>query len=231
MRASPLHQQNNRTGLARAYDRAEAMVDGAARAEPSSTDRKGFVATHKAYIEDAEAVGTMPPPAADIEAAPAVLLDRLGERLAFERTGVRLYDGLLLKLGATGSFRDGPSERDLKRIRTEEHEHFETLEAAIRELGGDPTAITPSANLAGIESAGISSVIADPRADLADGLHALLVAELADNAGWEQLIELCEAAGYEALAETFEQCRTEEAEHLASVRQWLAAHAMADLRE
>lgn len=232
MRASPLHQNNNKTGVARAQDRAQLMMDSAASAEPSSTDRRPFAETHKAYIEEAAAVGTMPPPVDALEPAPpAVLIDKLGERLAFERTGVRLYDALLLKHLAGGGFRGGPSVQDLQRIRTEEHDHFEILGEAVRELGGDPTALTPSANVAAVESSGLSCVIADPRAELADGLHAVLAAELIDNVGWEQLIELCEAAGYDRLAARFEQCHAEEAQHLVSVRKWLSAHLEAELED
>lgn len=35
---------------------------------------------------------------------PSVLVDRIAERIAFERTGVRLYDGLIAKYDARGSF-------------------------------------------------------------------------------------------------------------------------------
>ena len=222
---SPLDQQNNKTGIAQAPELAQSMAEASAQAEPSSTDREPFVATHAAYVQDAFPVATMPPPPPDAETVPPLLLDKLGERLAFERSGVRLYDGLLLKLGAGQAFEGGPSEEDLRHIRDEEQQHFEIVRAAIESLGADPTAVTPSANLVGVESMGICSVVADPRTQLPDGLHAMLIAELADNAGWEQLIELCESADQPDLAERFEECRKQEEEHLDSVRRWLSAHA------
>ena len=39
---------------------------------------------------------------------PTQFLDKLGERLAFERTGVRLYEALISKHEALGSFAGGP---------------------------------------------------------------------------------------------------------------------------
>jgi hypothetical protein len=225
MRPSPLDQQNNKTGIAQAPALAQSMAEAAARAEPSSTDRESFAATHAVYVEAAEPVATMPPSAPDGQPAPPLLIDKLGERLAFERTGVRLYDALLLKLEAGQAFAGGPAKADLQHIRDEEHAHFEIVRDAIEVLRGDPTAVTPSANLVGVESAGLCSVVTDPRAELSDSLHAMLIAELADNAGWDQLIDLCISTAYEDLAERFQKCRAQEAEHLVLVRRWLTAHA------
>ena len=227
MRPSPLQQTNNKTGIARAPELARDMAQASAQTEPSSTDRDAFVATHAAYVKIATPVATMPPPRGEAGSVPPLLIDKLAERLAFERSGVRLYDALLLKRGAGQAFDGGPTEADLQHIRDEEHEHFQTLRDAIESVGGDPTAVTQSANLVGIESAGICSVVTDPRADLAAGLHAMLIAELTDDAGWEQLVEVCRSAGYPDLADRFERCRAQEAEHLASVRRWLGAHSTA----
>lgn len=227
MQPSPLEQTNNKTGIAQAPELSQDMAETSAQAEPSSTDRDAFVATHASYVMAASPVATMPPPPSEAESVPPLLIDKLAERLAFERSGVRLYDALLLKAAAGEAFEGGPTEADLQHIRDEEHEHFQTVREAIEEVGADPTAVTPSANLVGVESSGICSVVTDPRADLAASLHAMLIAELTDNAGWEQLIEVCRSAGHADLAERFEHCRAQEAEHLASVRGWLDAHATA----
>jgi hypothetical protein len=48
--------------------------------------------------------------------SPTQLIDRLGARLAFERSGVRLYEALLSKLDASGIFDGGPSREDIERI-------------------------------------------------------------------------------------------------------------------
>jgi hypothetical protein len=47
---------------------------------------------------------------------PTLLLDKLGERLAFERSGTRLYEALVSKHDAFGSFSGGPSREDLEHV-------------------------------------------------------------------------------------------------------------------
>jgi hypothetical protein len=89
-------------------------------------------------------------------------------------------------------------------VRDEEHEHFVMLGEAIRQLGGDPTVVTPSANLQATASKGLCAVLADPRTDVLQCLEALLTAELVDNDCWPALIELVENAGEEDLAARFQ---------------------------
>ena len=136
----------------------------------------------------------------------------------------------MLKYEATGGFPGGPSRADLEEIREDELSHFAMLEGIVGRFGGDPTAVTPSANLAAVESRGLGAVINDPRTSLAEGLHAILVAELADNDAWEQLIELVEQLGEEELADEFREALEDEQEHLARVRGWLAADMSARAR-
>jgi len=155
--------------------------------------------------------------------SPNLFMDKLGERLAFERTSVRFYQAVIGKLEAYGSFVGGPSIGDIEEILNEELEHFHALEAAIRELGGDPTAVTPAADFTANMSKGIGDVLADPRTPPAQGLAGMLVAELADNECWQALVELAEAAGVTKLVETFQQAIADEAEHLVKVRAWVAA--------
>ena len=150
-----------------------------------------------------------------------MLIDKIGERLAFERMGTRLYDTLLLKYEASGSFEGGPSFDELLHHRDEEFSHFQTLSNALEQLGGDPTAFTPSADVAAVASSGILAVIADARTTLPQCLEAMLAAELVDENGWERLIELCRSVGHAELAELFEQCARTEAEHLRAVQGWL----------
>src|SRR5262249_55574852 len=141
------------------------------------------------YENEAEPVGTVPVPTTLKGAletvmtlikgkAPVVLLDKLGERLAFERTGTRLYDALLAKHDASPGWPGGPSRADLARFRAEELAHFEMLRRCIEEMGADPTAQTPSADVIGVASSGILQVITDPRTTLPQSLSALLTAEL-----------------------------------------------------
>ena len=60
-----------------------------------------------------------------------------------------------------------------------EYEHADVLSGAIKNLGGDPTALTPAANLAMNISAGVPQVLSDPRTNLLQSLEAIVVAELA----------------------------------------------------
>ena len=92
----------------------------------------------------------------------------------------------------------------------------------IAELGGDATAVTPSANLHATASMGFVSVLGDPRTDVQQGLEVLLAAELVDNDCWTTLIELTEQAGQDELAQRFRVALAEEREHLERVRGWLA---------
>jgi ferritin-like metal-binding protein YciE len=97
------------------------------------------------------------------------------------------------------------------------------LQAAIEQLGGDPTTVTPAANLSATASQGIPKVIVDPRTTLLQSLEAALIAELSDNACWETLVELAQQAGENDLAQQCEQALMDEQDHLRKVRTWLAA--------
>ncbi|MFL5396104.1 MAG: ferritin-like domain-containing protein, partial [Myxococcales bacterium] len=88
-------------------------------------------------------------------------------------------------------------------------------------LGADPTAMTPSADVAQNLSQGIPKVLADPRTDLRQCLEGILVAELADNACWETLVELAQEAGQDDMASLFEAARQREELHLTRVKDWL----------
>lgn len=148
--------------------------------------------------------------------SPEILIDKLGERLAFERTGVRLYEAMIAKaqaLETTGELLDS-----LKLIRDQEAEHMHLVAQAMETLGADPTAQTPCADVTGVMSMGIMQVITDPRTNIAQGLNALMSAELIDNAAWELLIALAEGAGHDGIAKSFGHARIQEADHLVRIR-------------
>jgi len=150
---------------------------------------------------------------------PSVLIDRLGSRLAFERTGFRLYDGFLLKVETSGE-----QLIDLevaKRIQREELEHFVLVREAIEILGGDPTAVTPGADADAIASLGLEQLVRDPRSTIDQTLHAIHIAELADSDAWEILVQLSRKMGLDELADRFEVALHEEEVHLAQVRKWM----------
>ena len=114
------------------------------------------------YIAEGFPIGSMPMmPASEEgeadedEAGMAVFLDKLSERLAFERTGVRLYEALLNKCQTLGESAPGSTLEDIEHIGSEELEHFLLINNVIEEIGGDPTVQSPSADVVGVASMGI----------------------------------------------------------------------------
>ena len=225
----------NLTGVAAAPQRSQEMLTGMEEFPPSSEGSAEDLALVRiAYAKEAEPLGSVPllvhakgrgKSAAKALKGEQLLLfmDKLGERLAFERTGTRLYEALVSKHDAFGGFTGGPSREALEHIRQEEYQHFTLLQSVIEQLDGDPTAVTPSANLHGTAAHGINQVIVDPRTTLLQSLEAILMAELADNACWEALIEPAQEAGEDALVMQFEEALRNEQDHLAKVQTWLAA--------
>jgi rubrerythrin len=153
----------------------------------------------------------------------AVLLDKLGERLAFERQGTRLYEAFIQKIEAMPvQDTNAPAVENLRHICEQELEHFKLLQQAIVELGGDATVQTPSADVAGVLAHGVLQVMSDPRTTVAQALQAALTAELADNDGWKMLQELAEQLEEGDLADQCARAYEQEQEHLESVRTWLS---------
>jgi hypothetical protein len=216
---------DNKTGIAMHPRRTAAMVKGTKEFPPSSRgSEENLAAVRIEYGREAPPIGSLPPAlGARPSESTIVFLDKLGARLAFERTGVRLYDAILAKHKALGGFDGGPSRAELERIRNEEYAHFLLLRQAAESLGADPTAVTPSADVQAVASVGLLQVLTDPRTTLLAGLDAILIAELADNDSWECLIELARHAGQDHLAESFIGALRDEVEHLENVRRWLAA--------
>jgi rubrerythrin len=225
----------NRTGLATSPAMAAELVRATQETVPSTRgDARSMATVRIAYARAAEPAGTMPPPASLKEAAKAaikafkgqnatVFMDKLGERLAFERSGVRLYDALISKFDVFGTWAGGPTLADLEKIRADEREHFLLMKRTIERLGSDPTVVTPSANAQAVISKGLPTLLGDPRTDLKQGLEAVLVAELVDNDCWENLIDLARGLGQEAIAAEMDLALKEEQDHLRRVRRWLAA--------
>jgi bacterioferritin (cytochrome b1) len=159
---------------------------------------------------------------------PGKVIDVLSERLAFERAGVKLYDRILAVMHAA------PGE-DVKRMipemqkhRDEEKEHEEWLEARIRALGGDAHAETERSRLVTRESKGIEEVIMSD-AELPHLLHALLAAELVDNAGWDLLAQIADEAGDHGAKREFKKRLHEEEDHLLLVRKAVENLSVADV--
>jgi rubrerythrin len=224
----------NLTGLVAAPQRSQEMLTGTEEFPPSSEGSAEDLALVRiTYAKEVEPLGSMPPlvhgegkgksTAKAVKGEQLLLfMDKLGERLAFERTGTRLYEALVSKHDAFGSFTGGPSREALEHIRQEEYQHFTLLQSVIEQLDGDPTAVTPSANLHATAAHGIQMVIVDPRTTLLQSLEAILIAELADNACWEALIELAQEAGKDTFVQQFQEALRNEQYHLDKVQAWLA---------
>lgn len=226
----------NRTGIMNHPELSAELIQGAKNTVPSSPGNGEQIAANRAeYLSEALPIGS-PPLCVDLgdeeqveKAALAmdsegmlVLLDKLGERLAFERQGTRLYEAFLQKLETLSEDEDiGPTAEDIQQICDEELQHFRMLQKAIVELGGDATVQSPSADVAGIISHGILQVVSDPRTTIPQTLQALVNAELADNDGWELLRQVAAELGKKDLEKECRKAFEVEQEHLEKVRGWL----------
>lgn len=146
------------------------------------------------------------------------VIDLLTERLTFERTGVQLYDAILRKMEQSNDPQIAKMIATMREHREHEKQHEEWLEAQVRKLGGDTNALTEMAKLVKTESEGIGKVVLDGDPDIGHLFHALLAAELVDNAGWELLIELADEADDDEARRAFKKFLHEEEEHLIFVR-------------
>jgi rubrerythrin len=232
----PTDMGSNRTGIGRSPVDSKRTIEGAEEGTPDRMVDMHPDALHAERVKwssRARPVGTMPPPSKLKGVAktaikvvqgkhPTVLLDLLGARLAFERSGTRLYEALLIKHEAASVHEGGPTRAELEENRDEEMEHAAILTRCIEELGADPTAVTPSADVQGVASQGVLSVVADPRTTLTQALDAVLIAELADNDAWKVLTDIAEGLGHSEMAAEFRRARSEEDEHLTRVRRWLS---------
>lgn len=228
---NPIDVGMNRTGLDLSPLSKRRMISYAVTEAGRAPESEGaFEAVHIAYTEEAERLGSVPLPAtlrgmASTAASriagkkPEVLIDKLGERLAFERAGTRLYEAMLLKCGAVDA--SAVDVTALARIRDDEESHFHLVRKFLERLGVDPTAMTPCADMAGVQGMGLMQVVSDPRTTVAQALNALLTAELTDNASWDLLVELADQAGQEEMATEFNAALETERQHLQMVRGWL----------
>jgi hypothetical protein len=221
-------------------DLSAELIQGAKKTVPSSkSDGEQVEANRATYLQEGLPIGSPPVIVSDsklgedeLAANPdrmSVLLDKLGERLAFERQGTRLYEAFLQKLEqARVEHSGGPSAEDLQHICEEELEHFKLLQKAISGIGGDATVQTPSADVAGVLSHGITQIVSDSRTTIPQTLQAMLTAELADNDGWEMLKKLAGQLGLSDLEKQCEKAFQEEQEHLENVRGWLSEMTLSE---
>lgn len=224
----------NRTGIATSPIDAKRAIEDAEQGTPEGhADRQALESERVRWARDAEPVGTVPPPGTIKGLAKAVLeklqghkltvlIDKLGERLAYERTGTRLYDALIAKFEVANVHEGGPTRAELEKIRNDELQHFLLVRDAIQQLGGDPTAVTPSADVVGVAGQGWIQVLSDPRTTLTQCLDVMMVIERGDVDGWQLLTELATGLGLDDLATHFRSADAVEQDHARKVSGWVA---------
>lgn len=228
---SPTSMGMNRSGIDMAPEGAEQMAQAVTEFPSSSPGGEQTLTEYRSsYFTEADPIGTVPVPGTLKGVAKAgmqklmgrhaeVLIDKLGGRLAFERTGTRLYDALLGKFQMRTDEASSLPIEQLQQFRAEEAAHIGLVWDALRQLGADPTAVTPMADTNAVASIGLMQIISDPRMSVAQSIHAIHVAELADNDGWQLLITLALQLGQNDMAAQFKQALAEEDRHLAVIRQ------------
>lgn len=226
------HVGMNKTGVQMAPLQTKAMLSDdkiITRVHPG--DETQMAQLRDAYIAESDGYGSIPIPATVkgmasmgmhmlTGDAPQILLDKLSERLAMERTATRLYDALLTKLAVVKEGMVSITPEQVASIRGDEARHAILIKEAIESLGGDPTAMTPSADNVGVEAMGLVQVLNDPRSSLAQSLHALLTAELSDGVGWETLIALADQNKQADMVDSFSDALAQERKHQAMIQTW-----------
>jgi rubrerythrin len=227
----------NRTGL-QTSPLSEQMTDSVQPVTAAAADASALTEVRLDYIREAEPLGSIPPPATAkgvVKSAAKTLkgeqtqafIDKLAERLAYERGGTRLYDAVIAKFMASEGELPGASLQELTEIRDEEASHAALIRTCIQQLGADPTAQTPCADLVGVATSGFLQAATDPRTTLVQTLQVALAAELVDVASWETLISMAENVGQDDMAKRFRHALEHENEHLAKVRSWYESLAFA----
>lgn len=228
------HLGANRTGVDMSPVDSKAMASGAqelTNVDPGPGELRAGI--EQAYLSEANLVGSVPVPGtlkgvfkSTMEKAagrnPEVFINKLGQRLAFERTGTRLYEAVIRKCQALEAAGEAlPFTVDeIDHLRSEELQHFHMLKQCIQEIGADPTAMTPDADVSAVASMGYQRAMSDPRTTVPQCLQLLLELELADVAGWDMLVTLAKDMGMDEMARRFQEARRQEDEHERKVRDW-----------
>ena len=234
MKKKPTDIGLNRTGVQMSPIDMQTLIDAARSAKPTSAGDETTLAEFRAsYFENAEPNGTVPLPGTLKGASksglqklkgkkPEVLIDKLGERLAFERTGTRLYEAFLSKCEIRPDEVPGLPIEELRQFQDEEEQHFSLVAETLLSLGADPTAVTPSADATSVAGMGWVQVVCDPATSVAQSMQVIQIAELADYDGWELLIKLTDELGMDEITDKFRQAWSEEEHHLERIRELMA---------
>uniref|UniRef100_I1XN01 Ferritin/DPS protein domain-containing protein n=2 Tax=Methylophaga nitratireducenticrescens TaxID=754476 RepID=I1XN01_METNJ len=151
-----------------------------------------------------------------------LLLHKLGQRMAFERASVRLYEALIFKcLAARNGKKTVVSIDQLRQFRDEEVEHSFLLKTAIETLGFDPDEWIPDADSSLISSLQTPKVFTKKNSSVLSCLEAVLIFATNDNAEWHTLHELFTNMGLQDLAAEFNQALEEDSRQLETISHWI----------
>lgn len=228
----------NKSGVMMAPKEAAKTEKGAAElTKPTPGSSEAIGENRIFYMSEADVQATLPIPASlkgmangimdKMKSGNYTFIDKLGDRIAFERTGTRLWEGLLVKYEGTEDKENLPPLELLEQFHREELEHFLMLCEVMKKIGGDPTAVTPCANIDAVASQGWLQIMTDPRTTFEQCLHIIHIAELADNDSWELLCEIAEANDMKEYAAEFRNALAQEENHLLNVRNWMRSFAQA----
>lgn len=236
---------SNRTGIDASPFDSKAMMKGAEKFFNTAGTIEAMHALQRDFDRQAGPVGSVPIPGTPKGMLksmmkkmtghnPEVFINKLGERLAYERSGVRIYETFIEKCKALAEEGEIDSEISLDRVRQfcdEETQHFYLIKQSMEKLGADPTAQTPDADVSGVAASGLMKVISDPRTSLSHCLEAMLSLEMTDNAAWELLIKLAEDMGMDDMAREFGKALKQEDIHLQQIRDWYERQVRSQARK
>src|SRR5690554_491196 len=151
-----------------------------------------------------------------------LLLHKLGQRLAFERASVRLYEALIFKCLTIGrGGRNIVSIDQLRQFRDEEVEHSLLLKTAIEALGFDPDVCIPDADPNLLSSLQIPKVFTKKDTSILQCLESVQIFATNDNAEWHTLHGLFTNMGLNDLANEFNQALKEDSRQLETISRWI----------
>lgn len=151
-----------------------------------------------------------------------LLLHKLGQRLAFERVSVRLYEALIFKcLAARNGKKTVVSIEQLRQFRDEEVEHSFLLKTAIETLGFAADEWIPEADSSLLSSLQIPKVFTKKDSSILPCLESVLIFATNDNAEWHSLHRLFTNMGLLDLAEEFNQALKEDSRQLETISRWI----------
>ena len=174
--------------------------------------------------QESPSVATMPDENRAQDYDPAILANRLRQRMAFASTGVELYDSILTRF--EGAMAPPTSEvvsmEVLRRFREEQAQRVALLETILAELGVNPSVPPSPADDSLLAAMGLPRVIQEPQTTELQCLEAAQLAEFSDNTAWENLQELCLGMGLSNVIARFSKPLSQGKIHQEKLTDWIA---------